>query len=117
MSMKRNLTNALVLFGLVAMVSYWIASEANYARMKRPDGVVTLADFKARFGEPVRVRIVHRDGRGFHELTGPMPSWPWLEAFPSSAPVYIFNDQGQLIEWFSDPGDQQEYGRRWGRDP
>lgn len=112
--MKRNLTSACVLFGLVAMVSYWIASEVNYARMKRPDGVVTVDDFKTRFGEPIRVRIVHRDGMDFQELTGPLPRWPWLWAFPSSAPVYIFNERGQFIEWFSDPGDQPGYREHWG---
>jgi hypothetical protein len=94
------------------LAAYWIGSEVSYARSISPKGIVTVRDFFDRFGEPQRIRMVEREGKVFYEFTGRLPS-SWSAAVPSSAPAYVFDEQGQFVAWCRDPGDAPSHRRTW----
>jgi hypothetical protein len=110
--MKRGREILVVVAILGGLFAYWIGSEICYARHISPKGVSTVADFFNRFGEPRRVRIVEREGQNFYEFTGQLPAVGSF-ALPSAAPAYIFDEQGKFTGWCRDPGDAQNYRRRW----
>jgi hypothetical protein len=97
---------------IIILLGYWVGSEIYHARSISPSGISTVADFFQRFGEPRFIRPVHREGNTYYELGGRAPS-PSLFVFPSSAPAYIFDEQGRFVEWCSDPGDTPSYRQRW----
>jgi hypothetical protein len=71
-----------------------------------------VADHFRHFGEPSSIVQLKRDGAIYYELSGRMYSFPVL-VFPSSPPVYIYDESGKFVEWCSDPGDQIEFRERW----
>lgn len=97
---------------LLAPVLIWISSEIHYASSIRPRGVGTVADHYERFGEPSRISRITRDGTNYYQLSGRPPGLPWL-AFPSSAPVYVYDEAGRFVDWSPDPGDRPAYRKRW----
>jgi hypothetical protein len=94
------------------LAAYWIGSEIHYARSISPKGIATARDFYDRFGEPRLIQMVERDGKSFYEFTGQLPS-SWSAAVPSSAPAYVFDEQGQFVAWCRDPGDAPSHRRSW----
>lgn len=109
----RRWREILVLVAIIGgLAAYWIGSEIHYARSISPKGVATVRDFFDRFGEPQRIRMVERDGRSFYEFTGHLPS-SWSAAVPSSAPAYVFDEQGHFVAWCRDPGDDPSHRRTW----
>ena len=101
-------------WGLIAVLPlYWIGSEFFYARSKLPSGVSKISDFYQRFGLPTHVRQLQREGVTHYELSGRLPRLPWMLAFPSSPPAYVFDESGRFVEWCSDPGDSGRYQQRW----
>ena len=103
------LVPAAVIGGLAA---YWIGSEVHYARSISPAGISTVREFFDRFQQPRRIRMVERDGQSYYEFTGHLPS-AWIIALPSSPPAYVFDEQGRLVSWCSDPGDAPSHRRTW----
>ena len=106
---REILVTVAIIGGLAA---YWIGSEVHYARRISPKGVATVHDFFQRFGEPRRIRIVERDGKSYYEFSGQLPG-SWSAAVPSSAPAYVFDEQGQFVAWCRDPGDAPSHRRAW----
>jgi hypothetical protein len=97
---------------IVLPVAYVLASEIYYAHSISPKGVTTVHEFFEQFGEPVRIRMVEREGQSYYEFTGHPPS-AWLAAFPSEASAYIFDTEGRFVGWCSDPGDAPSHRRNW----
>jgi hypothetical protein len=93
-------------------IAYLVASEVHYARSISPRAVHDVADYFQRFGEPLFVQLVERDGKSYYEFSGRLPPWFSL-ATPSAPPAYIFDAQGRFVEWCSDPGDTAGYRARW----
>jgi hypothetical protein len=106
---REILVTVAIIGGLAA---YWISSEVHYARSVSPAGVATARDFFNRFGDPILVRMVERDGRSFYEFTGRFPG-SWSAAVPSSPPAYVFDEQGQFVSWCRDPGDAPSHRQTW----
>lgn len=98
---------------LLVLCAYWLVSEAAYARSKQPTGIQTIEDYHQRFGDPLKKRVLYREGKTFQEYSGRLPRWPWFFAFPSSRPAYVFDESGQFVEWCTDPADSHEYQKRW----
>jgi len=101
-----------LLAGVAVVVAYWIGSEIYYGRSISPRGISTASDFYKRFGEPLLVRMVNHDGKDYYEFIGKPPRAQIL-ALPSSAPVYVFDEQGQFVTWCGDPGDNNVYRQQW----
>ncbi|MEZ0254534.1 MAG: hypothetical protein ACAI37_04615 [Chthoniobacter sp.] len=97
---------------LVLLFGMWLSSELIYASRICPTRVRTVADHLRRFGAPQFVHEVQHDGSTFYEFTGSQPS---LLALPSSPPAYIYDSQGRLVTWCSDPGDQPAFRQSWRR--
>ena len=114
-SVKPGHKKALQYLLVLAIPLYWIASEVDYARSKSPSGIATVSDFYRRFGTPSVVRVFEREGTTYYHLSGHLPRLPWLRAFPSSRPRYVFDASGQFVEWCSDPGDDVRFQQRWHR--
>ena len=106
---KQLIGVALILF----LIVYWIASEVFYAHGKSPVGIATVSDFHRIYGRPTFVRRYQRDGQVFYHLFGRDPHFPWLLAFPSSPPAYVFDSSGRFVEWSPDPGDDTHYQQKW----
>jgi hypothetical protein len=102
-----------VLAVCVAFLAYGFASDSYYIGIKRPDGVLTAADYLRRFGEPRFIRIVERGDRIYYEFNGRINRPWWCLSLPSAAPAYVFDERGTFIDWCWDPGDKSEYRRLW----
>ncbi len=112
---KRTLAAALPMLLLSALVSYLVASELAYARLKRPDNIDDVLDFYVRFGESHGALVISVDGSDYVEIAGPLPPL-WSLAIPSSRPAYVFDDTGRFVDWCSDPGDNPSWRQRWPKD-
>lgn len=108
--MKKGILTAVAVLGV--LVGYPICSEFYYAHRISPRGLSSARDFFDRFGAPRSVRVVQHGGQSYYEFTGPLPS-AWLLAFPSSAPVYVFDEHGRYVTWCSDPGDAPSFRSEW----
>jgi hypothetical protein len=107
-----TLATALPTLSLCALVSYVVASEIAYARLKNPDNITNISDFYSRFGTSGGARTIHVNGSEFVEISGPLPP-AWSLALPSSRPAYVFNDAGRFVDWCSDPGDNPSWRQQW----
>jgi len=92
--------------------TYLIYSEVTYARHKSPAGISTIADFFERFDAPAFAREFDLNGQQYVELGGPLPP-RWSIALPSSRPAYVFNANGEFVDWCSDPGDNPTWQDQW----
>src|SRR5262245_9014457 len=106
---REILVTTAIIGGLAA---YWIGSEVRHARSILPKGIRTVRDFFDQFGEPQRIRMVEHNGQSFYEFTAQLPG-AWSAALPSSAPAYVFDEQGQFVVWCRDPGEAPSYRRSW----
>ncbi len=97
---------------IVLPVAYVVGSEWYYARSISPKRIATVKDFVGRFGEPWRIRIVHRGGQDYYEFNGRLPTGCVL-ATPSAPPAYIFKTNGEFVTWCADPGDTPGFRSRW----
>jgi hypothetical protein len=106
---KKVLRYALVLL----LPCHWISSEVIYARGRRPAGITRAADYYDRFGAPSRIARFERSGATYYHLFGHLPRFPWVLAFPSASPAYVFDSSGRFVEWSIDPGEDLRYQNRW----
>ena len=93
-------------------IAYLVGSEVYYARSITPKGISTIHDFFQRFGSPSSIHMVQRTGQSYYEFTGPLRP-AWVLAFPSAPPAYVFDQQGRLSDWCSDPGDAPSFRKTW----
>lgn len=104
--------NRIVIRVFLVLAACVFGSEFYYSRRIVPEEVVDVPTFIERFGEPCDILSVRRDRRDFYEFVGHWPSG-FVAALPSSPPAYVFDEQGRLVDWCPDPGDQPEHRRRW----
>jgi hypothetical protein len=97
----------------LCLIAYWIASEVFYAIGNRPSGISTISDYYRVLGPPVSATRYQSNSQVFYHLYGRGPHFPWILAFPSSPPVYVFDTSGRFVEWSSDPGDDPRFQQRW----
>ena len=104
----------IALFSLLLILpALFVVGEVRYASQIRPTGVRTIAQHLKRFGDPQRVYQVERDGTVYYELQGFPGGHPPHLAVPSSAPAYIYDREGRLIDWCPDPGDMPQHRQKW----
>lgn len=113
--LKRS--NLGVLGFLLFSLAYLIVSEVHYASSIRPTGVRTVADHFRHFGSPHQITRLKLGSRIYYELSGvtlkqSSLSYPLL-ALPSAPPAYVYDEEGNFVDWFSDPGDQPAYREHW----
>ncbi|MGI8481363.1 MAG: hypothetical protein ACR2H1_05475 [Limisphaerales bacterium] len=109
-------TKRLFFYGAILLLpASWIGSEFLYAARIRPGSIRTVAAHFQRFGEPRFVYEVQHDGSTFYEFTGFTRTQLPLLAVPSSPPAYIYDADGKLVDWCSDPGDQPKHRQTWPR--
>lgn len=92
-----------------------IAGEWRYAHAVSPKGVRTIDDHLDRFGAPTFVtRVKHSKGGDIHfEFSGfPNSKIPRL-ALPSAMPAYVYDGDGELVDWCRDPGDTNQWRTTW----
>jgi hypothetical protein len=77
--------------------------------------VTDISGHFQRFGEPRQVTRLQRGGTNFYELSGNASSLWMTLALASSAPVYVYDAGGKLVDWCSDPGDEPSYFQSWPR--
>lgn len=100
--------------GLIGLIIFWYAAELRHARQVTPNGWSTVAGFIERHGEPLVVYEVSNGGTNLFEFAGNLHA-PLSFAMPSSPPVYVFDADGQLVDWCADPGDDLRHRRKWPR--
>ncbi len=110
--MNRFRTLAWAVALLAAGVAWVALSEAGYYRSREPRGVLNMVDYVRRFGEPVRVHRVLREGALYRRFTGKGPPY-WSLAAPSSLPAYIFDEQGRFVTWCLDRSNRAGFNQEW----
>jgi hypothetical protein len=102
---------------LLMLPALWLAGEMRYAARIRPTGIRTVAQHFERFGRTHAVYPVRRanDDEVYYEVQGFPGGGPPLLAAPSDAPAYVYDRDGVLVDWCSDPGDSPEYRLKWAR--
>jgi hypothetical protein len=108
--MKNKVAILAALFA--CLLGVWIYSEKKGARAVRPpEGSTNLVAFlEAR--PPSQIRKFIHEGNAYIEVIGkPVTS---LLSLPSGPPAYIFNENGALVDWSRDIGDDPSFVSRWG---
>jgi hypothetical protein len=75
-----------------------------------PKGVETVQDFYQRYGNPPRVESLLTAGQRYYRIIGEIPA---PLGFPKSAPIYIFDNTGRLIEWTGGLQMDPDFTNRW----
>lgn len=102
---------AIILLVLALPVIAWILSEVRWASVNNPEGKFTnTAGYLAHGRLPERTYCVDRDGERFLLALGPLDTWL---AFPSGPAAYVFNDDGDLVDWTRDIGDDAVFRDTW----
>lgn len=71
----------------------------------------TLAGHFESMPEPEDYWIFEKNGKEYLGVIGPRRA---TISFPSCNPVYVFDNEGRLIAWTSDHGDDTHFSERWG---
>lgn len=109
--MKKNV--AIVAAVLACLLGVWIYSEKKGASAVRPpEGATNLVAFLEARPQPRQIRKFIHDGKTYIEVIGkPVTS---LLSLPSGPPAYIFNENGALVDWSRDVGDNPLFANKWG---
>ncbi len=112
--MRKTFREILITAAVVLLLfGAWLGSELYYSHSISPRGVSTVQDYFHKFGEPLRVRELERDGKVYFEFTGRRPSLA-IFAMPSAPPSYVFEEGGTFVEWCPDRGEtRSDYKQRW----
>jgi hypothetical protein len=102
----KALTKFLVL--LVPLGGWMLVVRHDFNKL-RPSGL-TLTHHLATMPEPEGFRVISLNGRDYLAVQGPLRA---LLTFPSGPPVYVFDESGGLVDWFSDVGDDRSFNNRW----
>ena len=101
----------IVLLIFVLPACGWLLSEVRWSRINNPNGkFTTVHEYLAHGRQPGRVTKVQKDGRIFFIAHSPMDTWL---AVPSGPAVYVFDENGQMVEWSWDTGDDPQFQKKW----
>ena len=100
----------LVLLVIVSIFCLAVFSEyLSYYAVKPSSETITLTNF---LNSKVRVRDV-RKFEIENKTNTVVIGIPGLLSFPSGPPVYIFDEQGVLVDWCYDSGDAPLFYKKW----
>jgi len=104
---------AILLALFAALFFAWLHSEWTRAKTtNRAASATNLVSFLRIEPQPRVIRKFSYNGRTHLEILGNAAA-PGL-SLPSSPPAYIFDQQGRLLDWASDPGDNPSFAAKWG---
>jgi hypothetical protein len=104
--LRKIIVNLLVLASLVAGWLLWVIL---WAGSIKPGGS-TLAEHLAQRPKPERSRAAIVNGKQYLFLDGP---WEMFPCFPSGPPAYVFDRDGNLVDWTPIRGDSPNFDLRW----
>jgi len=87
---------------LALIVAYVVEVRRERLGLAPPQGVATLSAFADAMPPPQTLDLVHHDGHAYIAWTGDL-SGPF--DLPSGPSCYIFNDDGDLVDWQPETGD------------
>ncbi len=93
----------------VVAILYFGSVLYNHERVV-PRGVVTVQDFYKRYGNPPRVQTLYVSGRTYYRIIGEIPA---PLGFPQGNPIYIFDSNGQLVDWTGESLADADFAQRW----
>ncbi len=89
----------------------YIAAEICWTRINSPVGrFTTVAGYLAQGRMPSRVELCSIRGGDFWVAYAPMN---YGLALPSGPAAYVFDDQGRLVDWSADTGDDSRFTFNW----
>jgi hypothetical protein len=99
--------------GWFSLCAGWYAVVNHAYQRLDPErqGVKNYDDFIERMPAPEGFVVVPFDGQDFLRVEGPTQSF---FALPSGSSGYVFDKNGQLVDWTSDVGDDPRFARKWG---
>jgi len=109
---KAEIVVVLLVFSIPAIA--WITSEIRWARMNNPAGRFGSVEEYVQHGRlPERVTKTMKEGRSYFIAFSPMNHGL---AVPSGPAAYVFDSNGQLVDWSPDTGDDPDFIKRWPHD-
>lgn len=109
------LKKAIIFVAAVAcFFAVWYFEEHRRAAAVRPPaGATNLASFLQIKANAVnRIRSLKRNETNYFEVIGRPTVSPLSVA--SGPPAYIFDENGQMIDWAADRGENSSFVRKWG---
>jgi hypothetical protein len=83
----------------------------EYEKARPSSSAICFAQFASEMSEPKQIGFFAHGGKDYLEWKGPLMHWCVL---PSGSPSYIFDENGCLVDWTFDDGDDPAYRARWG---
>ena len=101
---------AVVFFGVfLFFVWCWVAG-IEEKKLCPPDEAGNIPGFLKWMPTPVSSDRFEFDGRTFYVLRGSLQA---RFRVPSGPPVYVFDEQGKMVDWCSDEGENANIHERW----
>ena len=94
-------------------MAIWIYSEKKSAKAVRPRiDATNLVTFLGAGPEFIEIRKFIFNEKPHLEIIGR----PYQSALsvPSGPPLYVFDENGVLVDWCRDSGDQPSFAKKWG---
>ncbi len=108
---SRKMVSFLAWVLALAYPAGWILSEFRWSRVNDPTGKFENAsEYLAQSRQPSRVTSFELKGKSYLIAYGPLDIWL---AVPSSPAAYVFDEQGHMVEWSADPGDDKAFQDKW----
>lgn len=109
---RRSIAVGFLLVVLLLSVAHFWHTRSVYDGLIPPAPGAEMSDmgaFVSAMPRPSAAFSLQINGKLYIELVGPTPS---ALVLPSGPPAYVFDD-GQLVEWTSDLGDDPDFASRW----
>ena len=96
---------------VVVLIGGYLTAEFVSHRRVNPTGHASnLNEYLGWRPSAEQFAAVEVDGKPHVIAYGPMSSWLMLSSGPSA---YVFDDNGRLVDWSSDIGDDPQFDERW----
>jgi len=105
------LANVLVVLFFGGAFCAWVVSEVRWADVNYPVGRFGNVRENIAYGRlPGHVKRVKRAGETYHIAHSPMDT---RYALPSGPAAYVFDQDGQLVDWSHDVDDDPRFRTTW----
>jgi hypothetical protein len=92
--------------GYIGLVTYDLSSTAPGETGQKLDG------FLQTHQSLRKINLMNASGSNVLFVAGSFTRLSWL-TLPSGPPCHVFSEQGELLDWTSDEGDDSRFRRRW----
>jgi hypothetical protein len=92
--------------------SLWIGCEIFHSVTSNPGEARTYRAYRAKLPAPKSAERWVRDGTNYVAVYGPIRA---KLALPSGLPVYVFDADGNMVDWTLDSGDDGRFQKAWSR--